>query len=75
MNVSLAIGALGVGMGSIAASSGDGSPGESVLAASWLGVGAAAFATAGILYAMEPGPAKPINIMAGPGMVGLRGTF
>ncbi len=74
-NVALAIGAIGVGMSAAVVGADDVWQGEKVLAAGWLGIGIAGFATAGILYSMDPNPKKTINFMAGPGAVGARGSF
>jgi len=75
-HVAVAVGILGLGMSAASLGAGDGMEGEKWIGASWLGVGAAAFGTAGVLYAIDPNPQKnKVRILAGPGLVGVRGSF
>jgi hypothetical protein len=75
INVSLVVGAIAVGMGTTAAASSDGAPGDRAFLFTTLGIGAASFGTALVLHLTEP-EAKPkagANVSFGP--LGMRGTF
>jgi hypothetical protein len=74
-NVALGVGAVGLGMSAIAFASSDGTTGDRVLGGTFFGVGVAALGTAGILYALDANPEKGIKVTAGPGMLGVRGSF
>jgi hypothetical protein len=73
IRTALAVGIAGMAAGATAAGASDGTTGDTVVTTSFLGIGLAGLATAGILQAMEP--AKPVKVTFGPGMIGVRGTF
>jgi hypothetical protein len=77
INVALAVGAISVGLGTTAAASSDGAPGDRAFLFTTLGIGAASFGTALVLHLTEPETKTKAgaNVTLGPGMIGLRGTF
>jgi hypothetical protein len=73
IRTALVVGLAGVAAGATAAGASDGTTGDTVVTATFLGIGLAGLATAGILHATTP--ARPVNVMVGPGAIGVRGTF
>lgn len=70
----LGVGFAGLWVGAVAASAGDGTNGDRVLALSGLGVGLAGLATAGVLMTLEP-KNDQVKLSVAPGYLGVRGTF
>lgn len=74
INVSVAIGAVAVGLGG-ATAAGDGTPGQSAFAIGALGVGIVSFSTALVLHLTEPEPKPATKTGVTMTPLGVRGTF
>jgi hypothetical protein len=76
VTVSLTVGSVAIAVGAIAALAGDGTPDQRAFAATSGGVGLAALAAAGVLYALDVGgPKTAVKVTVAAGTVGVRGSF